>query len=64
MKKKIIIQCDGLADKVYEELDGKTPLEYAKTPIIDTIIEKSRIGTVNTIPNNFFVEAIMEIWVY
>ena len=54
MKKKVIIQCDGLADKEYEELDGKTPLEYAKTPIIDTIVEKSIIGTVNTIPDDFF----------
>lgn len=54
MKKKIIIQCDGLADNEYEELDGKTPLEYAKTPMIDAIIEKSEIGTVNIIPDDFF----------
>ncbi len=54
MIKKVIIQCDGLADKEYEELNGQTPLEYARTPIIDNIIEKSEIGTVNTIPDDFF----------
>lgn len=54
MMKRVIIQCDGIADKEYEELDGKTPLEYARTPIIDNMIEKSKIGTVSTIPDNFF----------
>lgn len=39
MMKKVIIQCDGLADKEYEELGGKTPFKYAKTPIFEYFIQ-------------------------
>lgn len=48
--KRLIIQCDGLGDKEYDQLEGKTPLEFAKTPYIDSIIDKSKLGMVNTIP--------------
>ncbi len=48
--KRLIIQCDGLGDKEYDQLEGKTPLEYAKIPYIDSIIDKSKLGMVNTIP--------------
>lgn len=49
--KRLIIQCDGLADKEYKELNYNTPLEYAKTAKIDSIINKSKLGMVNTIPD-------------
>lgn len=52
--KRLIIQCDGLGDKTYKELEGKTPLEYAKTPYIDSIIEQSKLGMVTTIPDEYF----------
>lgn len=49
--KYVIILGDGMADKPLEELQGKTPLEYAKTPNIDKLAQNSEIGLVNTIPN-------------
>lgn len=48
--KKITIVLDGVADRPNEQLDGKTPLEYAKTPNLDALAEKSEIGLVRTIP--------------
>lgn len=48
--KKITIVLDGVADRPNEKLDGKTPLEYAKTPNLDELVEKSEIGLVRTIP--------------
>lgn len=49
--KYIIVLGDGMADEALEELGGKTPLEYAKTPYMDKIAEKSDIGLAKTIPD-------------
>lgn len=49
--KYIIVLGDGMADEGLEELGGKTPLEYAKTPYMDQIAEKSKIGLAKTIPD-------------
>lgn len=48
--KYIIILGDGMADEPISSLDGKTPLEQAKTPCMDLLSKKSEIGLVNTIP--------------
>lgn len=48
--KYVVVLGDGMADKPIEELDNKTPLEYAKTPIMDEMAEKSEIGLAYTIP--------------
>lgn len=48
--KYVIVLGDGMADYPIEELDGKTPLEYAKTPTMDEMAVKSEIGLVHTIP--------------
>ena len=39
-----------MADEPIEELGGKTPLSYAKTPMMDILAKKSEIGMVHTIP--------------
>ena len=39
-----------MADRPIPELSGKTPLEYAKTPMLDELAKKSEVGLVNTIP--------------
>ena len=39
-----------MADEPIEALGGKTPLEYAKTPTMDLLAEKSEIGLAHTIP--------------
>ena len=48
--KYIIVLGDGMADEPIEELGGKTPLEYATTPTMDSFAKKSEIGLCNTIP--------------
>ena len=48
--KYVIVLGDGMADRPIEEIDGKTPLEYAKTPMLDKLSKVSEIGLVHTIP--------------
>lgn len=49
--KYIVVLGDGMADEPIEELEGKTPLEYAKTPNMDRLSKRSEIGMVHTIPD-------------
>ena len=39
-----------MADRPIPELSGKTPLEYAKTPMLDELAKESEVGLVSTIP--------------
>lgn len=48
--KYVVILGDGMADEPIDTLDGKTPLEYAATPVLDRISKKAEIGMVQTIP--------------
>ncbi|MCL2368617.1 MAG: 2,3-bisphosphoglycerate-independent phosphoglycerate mutase [Oscillospiraceae bacterium] len=48
--KYILVIGDGMADNPIESLGGKTPLQYAAIPTIDTLAEKGRVGQVLTIP--------------
>ncbi len=48
--KYIVVLGDGMADEPLEELGGKTPLAYAKTPNMDRFSRLSEIGMVHTIP--------------
>ena len=48
--KYIIVVGDGMADEMVPELDGKTPLEVAKTPNMDWLAEKGEVGMARTIP--------------
>ncbi len=49
--KYVIILGDGMADEPIEQLSGKTPLAYAKTPNMDKLSSQSEIGLVHTIPD-------------
>ncbi len=49
--KYIIILMDGVADYRLPGLGNKTPLEYANTPVIDSMVRKSEIGLVKTVPD-------------
>ncbi len=49
--KYIILLGDGMADWPMDELEGKTPLEYAKTPNMD-IIAGGVKGTIKTVPES------------
>jgi len=48
--KYIVVLADGMADEPIEQLNNKTPLDYAKTPYFDLLSSKGEIGLVNTIP--------------
>lgn len=48
--KYIVILGDGMADEPIAEIDGKTPLMAAKTPVMDALAAKSEIGLAHTIP--------------
>ncbi len=43
---------DGMGDYPIEELDGKTPLEYAHTPVMDELAREAEVGLCNTIPQD------------
>ena len=50
--KYIVILGDGMADYPLEELGNQTPLEYAKTPVMDALAKKGEIGLVQTVPQD------------
>jgi len=41
---------DGMADEPVPELDGKTPLQHSKTPVMDKLASAGMLGTVLTVP--------------
>lgn len=52
MKRKyIILVGDGMGDYPLDELNGKTPLEAARTPNMDRLAAIGRMGTTRTIPD-------------
>lgn len=51
--KYIILLGDGMADYPLEALNGKTPLEYARTPNMDKIAQEGTVGLIDTIPSGF-----------
>lgn len=48
--KYVIILGDGMSDRPLEELGGKTPLAYGKTPVMDELACKGEVGLLHTIP--------------
>lgn len=49
--KYIVVLGDGMADEPIEALGNKTPLAYARTPVMDRLSRMSEIGMVHTIPD-------------
>ena len=49
--KYIIILGDGMADEPLQALGGKTPLEYASTPVMDELAGKGEMGLAKTVPD-------------
>ncbi|HID98579.1 MAG TPA: cofactor-independent phosphoglycerate mutase [Thermodesulfobacteriaceae bacterium] len=49
----MILIGDGMADFPIDELDGKTPLEAARTPAMDSIARMGELGRIRTIPEGF-----------
>lgn len=51
--KYIVLLGDGMADEPLAELDGKTPLEHARTPNMDALARGGQLGMVETVPKGF-----------
>lgn len=48
--KYLVLLGDGMADEPVEQLGGKTPLEYANTPLMDAMAGMGTMGLVQTVP--------------
>jgi 2,3-bisphosphoglycerate-independent phosphoglycerate mutase len=48
--KYVVVIPDGASDHPLEELDGRTPLQVARTPNLDTLAERGVVGVAHTIP--------------
>ncbi len=48
--KYVVVLGDGMADEPLEVLGRKTPLAYAKTPVMDLLARTGEIGMVRTVP--------------
>jgi 2,3-bisphosphoglycerate-independent phosphoglycerate mutase len=51
--KYIVLQGDGMADYPLDELDGRTPLEAARTPNMDWLAQRGVFGLAHVIPDGF-----------
>lgn len=49
--KYVVVLGDGMADYPMQELDNKTPLQYAKKPNIDMLAKNGTVGLVKTVPD-------------
>lgn len=52
--KYVFLVPDGAADDPLPELDGKTPLEAARTPNFDELARRGRVGSVLTVPAGMY----------
>ena len=50
--KYIIVLGDGMADEPLKEYGGKTPLQMAEKPVIDSLAKRGRTGRLNTVPED------------
>ncbi len=51
--KYIVLLGDGMSDKNLDELGGKTPLQTAKTPNMDFMARRGKLGLARTVPEGF-----------
>ncbi|MGD0838762.1 MAG: cofactor-independent phosphoglycerate mutase [Polyangia bacterium] len=51
--KFVVFLIDGMADDPLAELGGKTPLEAARTPVLDGLAGQAQFGTFLTLPAEF-----------
>jgi len=51
--KYIVLLGDGMSDKKLDELGGKTPLQAARTPNMDFMARRGRLGLAKTVPDGY-----------
>jgi 2,3-bisphosphoglycerate-independent phosphoglycerate mutase len=52
--KYVLLVPDGAADDPIPDLDGKTPLQAARTPHLDSLAKAGRVGSVLTVPEGMY----------
>ncbi len=50
--KYVLLIPDGASDLPHSDLDGRTPLEVARTPNFDALAQRGRIGSCLTVPDS------------
>ncbi|MBQ3069421.1 MAG: cofactor-independent phosphoglycerate mutase [Clostridia bacterium] len=48
--KYVVLLCDGMADRPFEAIGNRTPMEAANKPTMDRLAAVSELGTVQTVP--------------
>ncbi|MCU0637456.1 MAG: phosphoglycerate mutase, partial [Methanothrix sp.] len=51
--KLVVLLGDGMADLPLSSLQGKTPLQKAKKPNMDSLAKRGRSGLARTVPDGF-----------
>jgi 2,3-bisphosphoglycerate-independent phosphoglycerate mutase len=62
MKKILYVILDGLGDDPCPELDGRTPLQAAKTPNLDSLAQRGRSGVVTTVGEGIAPESDIAVF--
>ncbi|MBC8140078.1 MAG: cofactor-independent phosphoglycerate mutase [Armatimonadetes bacterium] len=52
--KYVFLLTDGAADDPLPDLDGRTPMEAARTPNMDALAQRGRVGAVLTVPDGMY----------
>jgi 2,3-bisphosphoglycerate-independent phosphoglycerate mutase len=62
VKRILYVILDGLGDEPHPDLDGRTPLQAAKTPNLDSVARKGRSGTVITVGEGIAPESDIAVF--
>jgi 2,3-bisphosphoglycerate-independent phosphoglycerate mutase len=62
MKKLLYVCLDGLGDDPIPEFDGRTPLEAAQTPALDSLAARGRTGVVVTVGDGIAPESDIAVF--
>ena len=62
MKKLLYVCLDGLGDDPIPEFDGRTPLEAAVTPALDSLAARGRTGIVVTVGDGIAPESDIAVF--
>ncbi len=62
MRRLLYVCLDGLGDDPVPELDGRTPLEAAATPFLDSLAVRGRTGTVITVGEGIAPESDIAVF--
>jgi 2,3-bisphosphoglycerate-independent phosphoglycerate mutase len=62
MKQLLYVCLDGLGDDPNSDLDGRTPLEAARTPVLDGMAARGAVGLVHTVGEDIAPESDIAVF--